>query len=107
MASQPPAILSLHDTVLLPGTDTAIPRLGFGVYQTPRSACTQACLSALAVGYRHLDSAQLYANETEVGNALQASGLPRSAVFLTTKIHRKDGSARPHAALPSARPWAA
>ncbi|KAG7111269.1 putative oxidoreductase C2F3.05c like protein [Verticillium longisporum] len=93
MASQPPAILSLHGTILLPGTDTAIPRLGFGVYQTPRSGCTQACLSALAVGYRHIDSAQLYANEAEVGHALLPSGLPRSAVFLTTKIYRKDGSA--------------
>ncbi|KAM9879069.1 alcohol dehydrogenase [Verticillium dahliae] len=93
MTSPPPAILSLHDTIPLPGTDTAIPRLGFGVYQTPRSACKQACLSALTVGYRHIDSAQLYANEAEVGHALQASRLPRAAVFLTTKIHRKDGSA--------------
>ncbi|EGY14841.1 2,5-diketo-D-gluconic acid reductase B [Verticillium dahliae VdLs.17] len=93
MTSPPPAILSLHDTIPLPGTDTAIPRLGFGVYQTPRSACKQACLSALTVGYRHIDSAQLYANEAKVGHALQASRLPRAAVFLTTKIHRKDGSA--------------
>ncbi|PNH64024.1 hypothetical protein VD0002_g4516 [Verticillium dahliae] len=93
MPSPPPAIPPPHDPTPLPGPDTAIPRLGFGVYQTPRSACKQACLSALTVGYRHIDSAQLYANQAEVGHALQASRLPRAAVFLTTKIHRKDGSA--------------
>ncbi|KAM0281339.1 hypothetical protein ACHAQH_003607 [Verticillium albo-atrum] len=92
MTSQP-TMLSLYDTVTSPNTDIAIPRLGFGVYQTPRPACTQACLSALAVGYRHIDSAQLYTNEAEVGRALLASGLPRSAVFLTTKICRRDGGA--------------
>ncbi|KAM0334108.1 hypothetical protein ACHAQA_001128 [Verticillium albo-atrum] len=89
----PTPTLSLSDCVVLPGTDVAIPRLGFGVYQTPRAACAQACLSALAAGYRHIDSAQLYTNEAQVGEAVAASGLPRDAVFLTTKIHRPDGGA--------------
>ncbi|KAI0103813.1 2,5-diketo-D-gluconic acid reductase A [Nemania sp. FL0031] len=63
-----------------------IPRLGFGVYQTPPEATEKACLEAFKVGYRHIDSAAAYRNEAGVGDALRASGLSRSDVFFTSKI---------------------
>lgn len=47
---------------------------------------TQSCLSALKAGYRHIDTAQVYGNETEVGEAIKKSGLPREEVFVTSKI---------------------
>lgn len=69
-----------------------IPRLGFGVYRSPTDVCVQSCLTALKAGYRHIDSAQFYRNETEVGQAVTESGLQRSEVFLTTKILSAAGS---------------
>jgi len=84
--------LTIHDTLPLPKSSVRIPRLGFGVYQSPASVCTQSCLSALQASYRHIDTAQFYANENEVGEALKRSGLPRSEVFLTTKILSAGGS---------------
>ena len=84
--------LTIKDTLPLPNSAVRIPRLGFGVYQSPTSVCVQSCLSALQAGYRHIDSAQFYANEVEVGEAIRKSGLPRSEVFLTTKILSAGGS---------------
>lgn len=69
-----------------------IPSLGFGVYQSPASVCKQSCLSALQAGYRHIDSAQFYANEAQVGAAVKESGLKRGDVYLTTKILSTGGS---------------
>ncbi|TRX91247.1 hypothetical protein FHL15_007852 [Xylaria flabelliformis] len=63
-----------------------IPRLGFGVYQTPPEGTQKACLEALKVGYRHIDSAAAYRNEAGVGEALRASGIPRSEIFFTSKV---------------------
>lgn len=70
---------------MLPDGQT-IPVLGFGVYALPPSVTRKAVEDALDVGYRHVDTAQSYANEAEVGAAVSASGLPREEVFLTTKI---------------------
>ena len=84
--------LTINDTLLLPNSSVKIPRLGFGVYQSPTSVCIQSCLTALQAGYRHIDSAQFYANEHEVGEAVKKSGLPRSEVFITTKILSAAGS---------------
>ncbi|XXH02864.1 hypothetical protein Hte_009252 [Hypoxylon texense] len=78
--------LTLTSSVPLRGSDARMPVLGFGVYQIDRPDCAAACLRALAAGYRHVDTAQLYQNEAEVGAALRACGLPREAVFVTTKI---------------------
>ncbi|KAF9482187.1 Aldo/keto reductase [Pholiota conissans] len=64
-----------------------MPRLGFGVYQNYDTAATT--LEAFKAGYRHVDTAQVYRNEAEVGAALRASGLPRSDVFITTKCVSK------------------
>lgn len=66
--------------------NTTIPRLGFGVWDSPSNLTTQSCLTALKLGYRHIDTAQVYGNEVEVGHALSQSGLPRSEIFITSKI---------------------
>lgn len=63
-----------------------MPILGFGVYQIPKEDTKQAVLEALKVGYRHIDTAQSYFNEEEVGEAIAESGIPREEIFLTTKI---------------------
>lgn len=62
-----------------------IPRLGFGVYQIPPDTCTAAVKHALATGYRHIDTAQLYRNELQVGIAVVESNITRSEIFITTK----------------------
>ena len=63
-----------------------MPQLGYGVYQTPVEE-TEACVSeAIKVGYRSIDTAQIYGNEEGVGNAIAKSGLPREEFFITTKI---------------------
>lgn len=63
-----------------------MPILGFGVYQIPASETKQAVLDAIQVGYRHIDTAQSYANEKEVGEAITASGIPREELFITSKV---------------------
>jgi diketogulonate reductase-like aldo/keto reductase len=70
-----------------------MPMLGLGVWQVPDGpACVNAVRSALDLGYRHIDTAQAYGNETSVGRALRDSGVPRDEVFVTTKFYpaRKD-----------------
>ncbi len=66
----------------------SVPALGFGTYQLRGDAARQGTEHALALGYRHLDTAQIYENEAEVGAGLAASGVPRADVFLTTKVWR-------------------
>lgn len=60
--------------------------LGYGVYQITKEECERCVLDALKVGYRHIDTAQSYFNEEEVGAAIQKSGVPREEIFLTTKV---------------------
>ena len=64
---------------------TQMPLLGFGTWQAKGRDAVQAVSTALETGYRHLDTATTYRNETEVGRALADSGLPREEVFVTTK----------------------
>lgn len=78
--------LSLDSTLPLPNSAHKIPQLGFGVYQSPPETCVKSCLAALKAGYRHIDTAQYYANEEQVGQAVRESGLKREEVYLTTKI---------------------
>lgn len=68
--------------------DLAMPAVGFGTYPLKGEACAQAVAMALNVGYRHLDTAQIYGNEAAVGEGLRASGVPRDQVFVTTKVWR-------------------
>jgi diketogulonate reductase-like aldo/keto reductase len=65
-----------------------IPTLGLGVWQVPDGPeCENAVRWALESGYRHIDTAQAYGNETSVGRALRDSGVPREEVFITTKFY--------------------
>ena len=72
----------------------AIPQLGFGVFQIEPTQTAQAVGRALEVGYRHIDTAEMYGNEKQVGEAVRNSGLDRSDVFVTSKLnngfHRPD-----------------
>lgn len=63
-----------------------MPILGYGVYQLTKEECERCVLDALKVGYRHIDTAQSYFNEEEVGSAIEKSGVPRKEIFLTTKV---------------------
>ena len=78
-----------------------IPRLGLGVFRAPAGSGTRdAVLWALEAGYRHIDTARIYGNEADVGQALRESGLARDEVFVTTKLFNDDhGSQRARAAL--------
>lgn len=78
--------LSVTSTIPLLVSNVEMPVLGFGLYRVEPTECVSVCLSALKAGYRHIDSAQLYNNEAEMGQAVRRSGIPRSKVFLTTKI---------------------
>jgi 2,5-diketo-D-gluconate reductase A len=71
-----------------------IPQLGFGVFQIPPEETAEAVRHALEVGYRHIDTAEMYGNEREVGEAIGASGVDRDEVYVTSKLnnsfHRPD-----------------
>jgi 2,5-diketo-D-gluconate reductase A len=75
-----------------------IPQLGFGVYQIPPEETAEAVGRALEIGYRHIDTAEMYGNEKQVGEAVAASGLDRGDVFVTSKLnngfHRRDDALR-------------
>mgnify|MGYP000902281364 FL=1 len=63
-----------------------IPLLGFGVYQIPPEETEQAVINAVRAGYRHIDTAQAYVNESEVGRGIARCGVAREELFVTTKI---------------------
>jgi len=67
-----------------------VPSLGLGTYRLTGEACVRAVERALSMGYRHVDTAQMYGNEAEVGRGIQASGVDRGEVFLTTKVWPDD-----------------
>lgn len=68
-----------------------IPAVGFGVFQIPNNGPTyEATLAALKAGYRHIDTAAGYMNESDVGKAVQDSGIPREEIFITSKLWLQD-----------------
>ncbi len=75
-----------------------IPQLGFGVYQIPPEETAEAVAAALEIGYRHIDTAEMYGNEKGVGEAVARSGIDRGEVFVTSKLnngfHRRDDALR-------------
>jgi 2,5-diketo-D-gluconate reductase B len=79
-------------TLTVQGTE--VPKLGYGTWQVTGRDAEDGVADALALGYRHIDTARMYDNETEVGNGLRRSGVDRGEVFLTTKVwpddHRRD-----------------
>jgi 2,5-diketo-D-gluconate reductase A len=78
--------------------DTTIPQLGFGVFQVPPADTAEVTTKAFEVGYRHIDTAEMYQNEEGVGAAIKASGLPREELYITSKLnnsfHRPDDARR-------------
>jgi len=66
--------------------NVAVPALGFGTWALSGNAAYQATRMVLDLGYRHIDTAQIYGNEAEIGRAIRDSGLPRGEIFLTTKL---------------------
>ncbi len=67
-----------------------VPALGFGTARITGESCVEGVRDALAVGYRHLDTAQMYDNEKRVGEGIDAAGADREEVFLTTKLHPRN-----------------
>ncbi len=63
-----------------------IPNIGFGTWQIPNELAAEAVQNAIAAGYRHIDTAQAYANEEAVGAGVRASGIPRESIFITSKV---------------------
>ncbi len=82
--------LHLSSTLRL-NNGVEIPRLGLGVFRAPRGEETrQAVSQALAMGYRHIDTARIYGNERDVGAAVRDSGISRKEIFVTTKLWNDD-----------------
>ena len=81
-----PRQLSVHGVL--------VPTLGLGTYKLRGEEAGRAVRDALDLGYRHIDTAQMYGNEAEVGRGLKASGVRRDEVFITTKVWRDDLDAR-------------
>src|SRR6478609_711506 len=77
---------------------TTIPQLGFGVFQIPPAQTADAVTKAFEVGYRHIDTAQMYGNEQEVGEAIKASDIARDELWITSKLnngfHKPDDARR-------------
>ncbi|MEJ2888929.1 aldo/keto reductase [Actinomycetospora aeridis] len=69
---------------------TVIPQLGFGVFQIDPSDTAETVLTAFEAGYRHIDTAQMYGNEAEVGEAIAKSGLGRDELWITTKCNNSN-----------------
>ena len=67
-----------------------VPALGFGTFRMQGEACARAVAQALLAGYRHLDTAEIYENETAVAEGIREARVPRSRLFITTKVWRDD-----------------
>lgn len=74
---------------------TTVPTLGFGTFELKGDTCRQAVANALETGYRHIDTARVYGNESEVGQAIRDSKVRREDLFVTSKVWWEDLS--PHA----------
>ena len=84
------ANLNIQSTVKL-NNDVRMPILGLGVYQSPPGRVTRNAVNfALRVGYRHVDTARIYGNEADVGEAVRESGVPRGDLFIATKLWNSD-----------------
>lgn len=77
------------DTVQL-SNGHQMPSIGFGTWQIPALRTKEMVLAALEAGYRHIDTAEIYGNQIEVGQAIKESGIPRKEIFVTTKLWNND-----------------
>ncbi len=66
--------------------ETDVPEIGLGTYRLYGKECKKTVADALDIGYRHIDTAQIYKNEKEIGDAFYSSGIKREEIFLTTKV---------------------
>jgi diketogulonate reductase-like aldo/keto reductase len=80
----------MTDPIVVHAHGAAIPALGLGTFRSEGEACVRAVSEAIRVGYRHIDTARMYGNESEVGQGIRASGLPREQLFVTTKVWVED-----------------
>jgi diketogulonate reductase-like aldo/keto reductase len=78
------------DTMVELNNGVKMPLFGLGTYQASRAGTEDAILYALDIGYRLIDTAQMYGNEREVGNAVKRSGIPREEIFVTTKLNNSN-----------------
>lgn len=86
--------MALGRTVML-ADGNVMPSLGFGTYPMRGREAVKAIDQALATGYRKIDTAAMYGNEAEVGQAVRESGMPREEIFVTTKLHGSDHGYEP------------
>lgn len=83
-------MMAIQSTITL-NNGSVIPQVGLGVFQTPDGETTvNAVQTALETGYRHIDTAMIYRNETSVGEGIRRAGVPRDDFFLTTKLWNDD-----------------
>jgi diketogulonate reductase-like aldo/keto reductase len=80
------AKLSFTDALPMRGAGSKIPQLGYGVGGSHVDVCPTSCVNALKIGYRHIDTAQAYGNEAEVGKGVKQSDVPREDIFICTKV---------------------
>jgi 2,5-diketo-D-gluconate reductase B len=92
------------DMPILNAHGMRMPRIGLGTWPMKGAECQAAVESAIALGYRHIDTAEMYGNEDAVGAGIAATALPRGDVFLTTKIWWDKPRAM-RSAAPSMRRW--
>ena len=71
---------------LVEANGARIPAIGLGTWELRGRTCARLVEQALKLGYRHIDTAQIYENERDVGDGLRASGIKRDEVFVTTKV---------------------
>lgn len=79
-----PAVMNAHTVTVAGGI--VMPLVGFGTWQMLGNDAYQSVLAALKAGYRHIDTAQLYQNERQIGRAIRESGVPRGDLFISTKL---------------------
>lgn len=70
----------------IPIENTTMPALGFGTYRLKGKTCSESVADAIGIGYRHIDTAEMYENEPEIGKGIKSSGIGRDQLFLTTKV---------------------
>jgi diketogulonate reductase-like aldo/keto reductase len=80
----------MSDPIVVHAHGAAIPALGLGTFRSEGDVCVKAVSTAIQVGYRHIDTARMYGNESEVGEGIRAAGVPRNQLFVTTKVWFED-----------------
>ncbi len=84
------SLSSISDSRFSTNQNISVPALGLGVWKSKPKECYTAVKSAIQNGYRHIDTAAIYGNEAEVGEAIRDSGIPRSEIFVVTKLWNAD-----------------